>query len=327
MPKPMVKDQTALDAIRKVLEADITSYLERDRDAWLQCWSNNPRFQSIMECGTMQVARSFDEFRQNVFDAMDAEPSPVKADVKFEDLEIHVDGNLAWATYEEVVTKASNPLATPSHSHNFRLLEHDSGEWRILFHGCWAEPLRDTEDPAIEVAVDGRILWMNASAEAELKDFGGLFASNGNLRASKPSWNAKLQNAIAGAHNLTSFGNYNRAKSAGGGEVKYPVVLGESEEGGLMLCWVKVADARVYIMFGLGDDLSAQIDVVQTLFALSKAQTEMVRLIAQGKELAEAAETLGITKNTARTHLRRVYEKTGVSSQTELLRLVVSFTT
>ena len=327
MPKSVAKDKTALNAIRNVLEADITKYLTRDRDAWLQCWSNDPRFQSIMECGTMQVARSFDEFRQNVFDAMDAEPSPVKADVQFENLQINVDGNLAWATYEEVVTKASNPLATPSHSHNFRLLENNGGEWRILFHGCWAEPLRDTEDPAIEVSVDGRILWMNAKAEAELNDFGGLFASNGNLRASKPSWNTKLQNAITGAHNLTSFGNYNRAKSAGGGEVKYPVVLGESEEGSLMLCWVKVADARVYILFGQRGDLSAQIDVVQTIFALSRTQTEMVRLIAQGKELAEAADVLDITKNTARTHLRRVYEKAGVSSQTELLRLIVSFAT
>ena len=327
MSEPTTRELNAHNAIRRVLEADIASYLARDRDTWLTCWVNDTRFKSFMECGTMQIARSFDEFCRNVFEAMDAEPDPVEAEVRLDNLEIEVGGNLAWATYEEIVTSASNPRATPSHSHNFRLLEHINGEWRIVFHGCWAEPLRDTQDPALEVAVDGRVLWMNEAAEAELKVFEGLALSNGKLRASKPSWNAKLYDAISGAHNLTAFGSYNRAKSAGGGEVKYPVVLGENDDGGLMLCWVKVADGCVYILFGPGSDLSEQIDIFQAIFSLSKAQTDIVRLIAKGMELSEAAEALGVTKNTARTHLRRVYEKVDVNSQIELLRLVISFST
>ncbi|WP_422040279.1 LuxR C-terminal-related transcriptional regulator [Roseibium sp.] len=327
MPQPTITELNEHDAIRKVLETDIESYLARDRGTWLTCWIDDTRFRSVMECGTMQIARSFDEFCRNVFEAMDAEPDPVQANVRIDNLEIQISDGLAWATYEEIVTSASNPRATPSHSHNFRLLERRNGEWRILFHGCWAEPLRDTEDPALEVAVDGRVLWMNDAADMELKNFGGLALSNGKLRASKPSWNAELYNAISGAHNLTAFGNYNRAKSAGGGEVKYPVVLGENEDGGLMLCWVKVSDARVYILFGQGSDLSKQIDVVQAIFALSKAQTDIVRLIAKGMELSEAAKVLGVTKNTARTHLRRVFEKIGVNSQIELLRLIIGFST
>lgn len=327
MSEPPITKLNARDAIRRVLETDIESYLARDRDTWLTCWVDDSRFRSIMECGTMQIARSFDEFRRNVFDAMDTEPDPVEAEVRFDRLEIQVSENLAWATYEEIVKGASNPRVTTSHSHNFRLLEHKDGAWRILFHGCWAESFRDTEDPALEVALDGRVIWMNDAAKMALRTFNGLVISNGKLRASKPSWSSELQDAITGAHNLTAFGNYNRAKTAGGGEVKYPVVLGENEDGGLMLCWVKVADARVYILFGPSSDLSKQIDVVQAIFALSKAQTDMVRLIAEGMELSEAADALGVTKNTARTHLRRVYEKTGVNSQIELLRLVVSFST
>ncbi len=314
-------------AIRRVLETDIASYLARDKDTWLTCWADDARFQSIMECGTMQIARSFDDFRRNVFDAMDAEPDPVEADVRFDKLHIHVSDNLAWATYEEIVARASNPHATPSHSHNFRLLEYKEGVWQILFDGCWAEPLRDIEEPALEVSVEGRVLWINTAAEAELKTFKGFVVSNGNLRASRAAWSAELLAAISGAHKLTAFGNYNRAKSAGGGEVKYPVVIGEYDDGGAMLCWVKVADARVYILFGQSGDLSAQTDVVQTVFGLSKAQTDVVRMITKGMDLSDAAEELGVTKNTARTHLRRVYEKVGVNSQIELLRLIVSFST
>ena len=81
----------------------------------------------------------------------------------------------------------------------------------------------------------------------------------------------------------------------------------------------------MYILFGPGSDLSEQIDIVQAIFSLSKTQTEIVRLIGKGMELSKAAEALGVTKNTARTHLRRVYEKVDVNSQIELLRLVISF--
>ena len=321
------QDPAIIDAIRTVLEADIFSYLARDKETWERCWVKDRRFRSFMECGTMQIARSYEDFRDNVFDAMDHEPAPVDADVRLENLEIDLDGSLAWATYEEIVASASNPLAAPGHSHNFRLLEHDDGQWRILFHGCWAEPQRDTDTPAIEVLIDGRVAWLNAAAQAELKTFTGLTISNGILRASRTSWNADLGNAISGAHKLTGFGKYNRAKKAGGGDVSFPVVLGENDDGGLLLCRVKVADGRVYILFGRERDLSRQVEIVQAIHGLSRLQTEVTQHIAGGMDLADVANTLGITKNTARTHLRRVYEKVGVSSQIELLRLIISLAT
>lgn len=252
-------------------------------------------------------------------------PSRREAVVRSENLQIDIKGSLAWATYEEIVSSPSNPLAAPHHSHNFRLLERAGDRWCILFHGCWAEPLRDTETPAIEVGADGRVAWMNDAAKSELQTFSGLTISNGKLRTSNPSWNPDLQNAISGAHTLTGFGKYNRAKSEGGGEVSFPIVLGEDDEGALLICWVKVADGRVYILFGHNRDLSSQIEIVRTIYGLSKAQTEIIEHIAGGRELSDAAEALGVSKNTARTHLRRVYEKTGVSSQIELLRLVMGF--
>lgn len=321
------QDALAKQAIRQVLEADISGFLARDKETWEHCWVKDARFRSFMECGTVQIARSYNEFRQNVFNAMDDEPEPVDANVRIENLEIELSGALAWATFEEIVASASNPPAVPSHSHNFRLLEHDGGQWRILFHGCWSEPLRDTETPAIEVSEDGQVAWLNDAAQLELKTFKGLTISNGILRASKPSWDVDLKNAISGAHNLTGFGKYNRAKSEGGGEVSFPVVLGETDDGTLLLCRVKVADGRVYILFGRDRDLSLQIEIVQAIYGLSKSQTEVIAHVVQGNDLAHAAKVLNVTKNTARTHLRRVYEKVGVNSQIELLRLIISFAT
>ena len=327
MDVPQQPTTDARDDIRRVLEADIASYLARDRDAWERCWVQDDRFRSFMECGTMQIARSYEAFRQNVFDAMDAEPEPVKAEVRHVDLQIDVRGDVAWATFEELVSDASNPRVATSQSHNFRLLERVNDEWRILIHGCWAEPLRDTDMPAIEVSAEGNVCWLNSAATLALKNFSGLSISNVKLRASKPSRNEGLQKAISGAHNLTGFGRYNRAKSEGGGEVRFPVVLGEDDEGALLLCWAKVADGRVYILFGGDGDLTAQIEIVTAVYSLSEAQKQMIEHIAQGRDLADAAEALGVTKNTARTHLRRIYEKVGVNSQIELLRLLISFAT
>ena len=40
--------------------------------------------------------------------------------------------------------------------------------------------------------------------------------------------------------------------------------------------------------------------------------------------ISEAAETLGISPPTARTHLARLFDKTGTSRQTDLVRLAMS---
>jgi DNA-binding CsgD family transcriptional regulator len=42
----------------------------------------------------------------------------------------------------------------------------------------------------------------------------------------------------------------------------------------------------------------------------------------EGKSLVEAATVLTISRNTAKTHLARIFAKTGVASQASLLRLL-----
>lgn len=51
---------------------------------------------------------------------------------------------------------------------------------------------------------------------------------------------------------------------------------------------------------------------------------KLARHIAMGESVKGAAEKLGISVNTARTHMTRLYEKTGVRSQAALVRLLLS---
>jgi len=60
------------------------------------------------------------------------------------------------------------------------------------------------------------------------------------------------------------------------------------------------------------------------LHDLTPAETRVLELIAQGKTPAEIASQLGISLSTTRTHLQRVFDKTGTSRQVELVRLVGS---
>lgn len=50
---------------------------------------------------------------------------------------------------------------------------------------------------------------------------------------------------------------------------------------------------------------------------VSPREEEVLRLLAQGFRYKEIAENLGITVETVRTHLRRIYEKLHVTSRTE----------
>jgi PAS domain S-box-containing protein len=63
-------------------------------------------------------------------------------------------------------------------------------------------------------------------------------------------------------------------------------------------------------------------DLVQGLFALARAEARVAALIGSGLSPRQAAEQLGISEGTVRTTLKHVFEKTGVSRQSELAVLL-----
>lgn len=59
------------------------------------------------------------------------------------------------------------------------------------------------------------------------------------------------------------------------------------------------------------------------LFGLTPAEARLAARIADGAGLDEAAEALGVTRNTARSQLQAIFAKTGVNRQGELVRLLL----
>lgn len=57
-------------------------------------------------------------------------------------------------------------------------------------------------------------------------------------------------------------------------------------------------------------------------YGLTRAEVRLCEALLAGQSLAEAAIGLRVSRNTAKTHLARVFDKTGVRSQMALLRLL-----
>jgi DNA-binding CsgD family transcriptional regulator len=63
---------------------------------------------------------------------------------------------------------------------------------------------------------------------------------------------------------------------------------------------------------------------LRELYALTVVEARLAAWLAQGKSINEAAAAMGITINTARAYLKRIYDKTGVRRQPELVRVLLS---
>jgi len=61
------------------------------------------------------------------------------------------------------------------------------------------------------------------------------------------------------------------------------------------------------------------------LIALSPRQLELLRLLAQGKTLKEAAALMAISERTAESHKYNIMEKLGIKTTAELIRYAIRF--
>lgn len=68
-----------------------------------------------------------------------------------------------------------------------------------------------------------------------------------------------------------------------------------------------------------------QEKVFMAAFGLTQRQAQLLKIIRETYTLEDAAQRMSITKNTARVFLGQIYDRTGVHSRFDLLRLVERF--
>jgi DNA-binding CsgD family transcriptional regulator len=103
-----------------------------------------------------------------------------------------------------------------------------------------------------------------------------------------------------------------------------PVVL-DAGEGSPAKVWWVIGDAGT-ILFSLGGPgrEARQLEAAGVVFRLSAAQKAVTAHVIAGRRLEEIAKLMGIKESSARTHLDRVFEKSGVRTQGALIRVLLS---
>lgn len=87
--------------------------------------------------------------------------------------------------------------------------------------------------------------------------------------------------------------------------------------------WLRQATAAIFITPAqLG--VAVPVDALRALFDLTAAEARVLVEIAAGRTPGEAAAEIGIAESTVKTHLTRIFSKTGVGRQAELVALVHS---
>jgi DNA-binding CsgD family transcriptional regulator len=69
---------------------------------------------------------------------------------------------------------------------------------------------------------------------------------------------------------------------------------------------------------------AARIDHLRQLFGLSSCEAGLALALSRGRTIAEGAQELGLTIETARNYSKRIYAKTGTRGQTDLVRLILA---
>lgn len=101
--------------------------------------------------------------------------------------------------------------------------------------------------------------------------------------------------------------------------IMYPVTRSRlaDEQGSDPAVALLIKDPQVERFDGLPDFAGA--------YNLTNAEARLIGLLTLGQGLFEAADELGITKNTARTHMRNIYSKVGMHRQVDLIRHFAQF--
>jgi DNA-binding CsgD family transcriptional regulator len=179
------------------------------------------------------------------------------------------------------------------------------------------------------VLVDARCrpMLVNRVAEALLGSEDGLRLEAGALSASMPNDGRALRAlvaACAGGDSTASGGKLKLSRKPGrlSLEVLVTPVQQETAESLIAGAFGQSAVALV-LVFDPEAEMQTRIEGLRQQFGFTPAEVAFALEIIKGDGRKAAADRLGITVGTARSHLSKIFDKAGVRHQAELVRLLL----
>jgi DNA-binding CsgD family transcriptional regulator len=166
---------------------------------------------------------------------------------------------------------------------------------------------------------DAMVLHKNARAER----LASSFVHQHRLSLPSASENARLRNAIAavaeGALNGTARDIRMRLTSVG--DIPVSAVVSAIHQQDV----VHLIRPLVAVLVGVhGDATDDAVGGLQELYGLTGAELRLAQALLLGQSLRLAASKLGLSYETTRTYLKRLFDKTGTRRQPDLVRTLLT---
>ena len=170
----------------------------------------------------------------------------------------------------------------------------------------------------------GRIVQTNDLARAILRTGDALTDREGRLRAASREDDDALQAMLARA--LPRFGGRGESGSATvGREALAPrLVLHASPVGGGEADMRPTRIAALVLVIDPASQGRIDPGQVEALLGLTRAESQVAVLLAQGRTIRDIAAATGRTEGTIRWHVKQIFARNGISRQVELVQLVLS---
>ncbi|MFP5307411.1 MAG: helix-turn-helix transcriptional regulator [Gammaproteobacteria bacterium] len=186
----------------------------------------------------------------------------------------------------------------------------------------------------ISFAQDGTIIETNQEVRRMLAEKDGIWLSGNTLCVDSSQESRDLQRMIRAALGEAA-GSHGGAEGEGPGMVEAMSITrpsGRAKLGVLVRSiplgqWSESKQRPAVVVFLRDPESNAaqpSQELVRRLFGLTRMEAQLALLLAEGLTLDEAAEQMNVRRNTARTHLRSIFCKTGVTRQTMLVRLLLN---
>jgi DNA-binding CsgD family transcriptional regulator len=167
----------------------------------------------------------------------------------------------------------------------------------------------------------GRPVFANRVAEAILRRGDGLSLIRGQLRAARPDDSRKLAVLIEGAAKTTRG-----LGQESGGILSLPTGAGDAVTVLVSPCpYLGLLEPAALVFLSTPmRSLHLERRYVARRYGFTPAELRLAQALVDGKRLIDYADSAGITLNTAKTHLKQVFAKTGSRRQADLVRLIVA---
>jgi DNA-binding CsgD family transcriptional regulator/PAS domain-containing protein len=172
----------------------------------------------------------------------------------------------------------------------------------------------------------GRVVFMNDAAEKLINAGSSLRIENNHLLPIDRIAAKTLSNAITDAiadETSTSTAALTVALPGPDGNGLVASILSLTRGERRNLCGAFVATVAIFVQ----DPAAIPVlpgEAFAKLYGLSGSELRVLLAMAPGLSVREAAEILGTSETTAKTHLQHIYAKTNTSKQTELMHLFMS---